>query len=128
MSHSTPPDGDVWPDLTGVRVDPSRVRIAPGIYEARSAQLEAFTAFRRRCLALYFDIYDGSFADGHVVGRVPMFFRLPPNGKRLAPSSKLARLFDLLQPRRRRLDRLPMNELRDKLWRVRVGDVTTSGG
>jgi hypothetical protein len=98
----------------------------PGPYEARSADLTTFTAFRRRSLVLYFDLYRGLAEHGIVLARVPMFFRLPSAGRPLRPTSKLARVFDLLAPRTRRLDRLPLETLRGKLWRVEVGDVRTS--
>ncbi len=83
-------------------------------------------AYRRRCLALLFDIYAEPFEAGIVLARIPMYFRLPAHGRRLSMSSKLMRLFALLGPLPRRLDRLPMNTLRHRLWRVEVGDVGVS--
>ena len=53
-----------------------------------------------------------------------MYFRLPEPGRPLSPTSKLARVFDLvLGPRKVRLDRLPMRHLKHKLFRVVVGTV-----
>lgn len=87
--------------------------------------LKTFSVFKRRCLMLHFDVYAGSFETGQILARLPMFFRLPPAGCPLRPTTKLARLFDLLSPRRTRRDRLPLDALRNKLWRVEVGDVRT---
>jgi len=124
MRPSLTDDAD-WPDLEGIQVEPSRDRILPGDYVARSVRLEPFIAFRRRSLAIWFDIYKGTFEQGEIIAHVPMYFRLPDKGGRLGPSSKLARTFDLIQPRTRRRDRLPMNVLRNRLWLVEVGDCVT---
>lgn len=125
QGQPTSQEQDAWPDLK-VPVAASLPRVAPGIYEARTVDVKSRTTFRRRCLVLYFDVYQGSFESGLILARLPMYFRLPVNGHRLWSTSKLARLFDLLDSRKIRMDRLPMNALRNKLWRVEVGDVTTS--
>lgn len=119
---SNAPDEGLWPDLRVVLEAP-RPRIAPGLYEARSVDLKTFSVFRRRCLALYFDVYEGEAVGGRVIARVPMYFRLPRLDRPLRSSSKLARVFQLVNPSARRRDRLPLNVLRSKLWRVEVGDV-----
>jgi hypothetical protein len=112
-----------WPDLK-VPAAPTLARIPPGSYEAVTVGLDAFSVFQRRALALWCDIYSGSALDGGtVLARIPAYFRLPQPGRPLSPSSKLCRLFDLVGPRPRRLDRLPMQKLRGKLFRVEVGDV-----
>lgn len=117
-------DHESWPDLS-VRAAPRPPRIKAGVYEARSVDLKSFTAYRRRCVSLHFDVYAPNFVDGTVLARLAMYCRLPASGHRLSPSSKLARLFDLVGYQGRR-DRLPMNLLRNKLWRVEVGDVRCS--
>lgn len=124
---SEPGPNDRWPDLK-IRVAPARPRIEAGVYVARTVGLEAFSAYKRKCVALFFDVYASAFEAGVILARVPMYFRLPPEGRRLSPSAKLVRLFDLLGPRPQRLDRLPLNSLRDKLWKVEVGDVSVGGG
>ena len=114
-----------WPELS-IRVSISRPRIRASVYTARSVSLEAIKIFRRHCLVLHFDVFDGDYSAGRVVARIPLYLRLPERGRPLAPSSKLARLFDLAGVQVARRDRLPMNALRNRLWRVEVGDVTTS--
>src|SRR5437879_13898339 len=81
---------DEWPDIE-VRVPPPLLRIEPGEYQAYSARLRKFSAYRRENLRLDFEIYKGEMTNGIELGRVPMFFRLPGN-KGLSPASKLARL------------------------------------
>jgi hypothetical protein len=110
---------DTWPDLK-IQVGPSLVRIEPGEYEARSADLTSFKAFRRRILRLDFDVFRGPASDGILVARLPYFMPVPE--RRLSQASKLFRLFLLLGVQPARSGRLPLNLLRAKLWRVEVGD------
>lgn len=109
---------DYWPDLR-IELAPRLLRIEPGDYQARSVAVHPFRAFKRRNLRLDFEIYEGEAANGVVLGRVPMFCPLPE--RRLSPSAKLARLFALLGVQLRG-DRLPLEKLRYRLWRVEVGD------
>lgn len=118
-------DREDWPDLE-IRTAAPRPRIHPGVYQATSATLEAITVFRARRLVLSFDVFEGDYSAGRVLARVPLFIRLPDKGRPLAPSSKLARLFNLAGASITRRDRLPMNTLRAHLWLIEVGDVTTS--
>jgi hypothetical protein len=97
------------------------------VYEAKTVDARSFIAFRQRRLVLTFALYAGTFAEGEAIGRVPMYCRLPPKGLRLARSSKLARLFDVAGFSLERRDRIPLARLQHKLFRVRVGDVETSG-
>jgi hypothetical protein len=116
-------DGHGWPDLP-IGVEEDLPRIHPGEYLARSVDVKTFVAFRRRCLAIRFEIMAGPLGAATVVARgVPMYFRLPPRGQRLGRTSKLVRMFALLGPLPARLDRLPMRTLQHRLWRVDVGDV-----
>lgn len=119
-----PEPGDEWEDLA-VRVPAPRPRIAPGVYEARSATLRKFTAFKRLNLEIGFDCFRGDAPHGVILARVPLFVRCPgPKG--LSPNSKLARLFYLLYHSQNppRWGRLPVSTLKHKLWRVLVGDAT----
>ena len=91
-------DEDDWPDLR-IEVRAVRPRIAPGTYLARTVDMRAFRAFRRRCLQLDFAILAGDVGSP-VIANLPMFFRLPPDDRKLPPanrqlggSAKLIRLF-----------------------------------
>lgn len=118
-------DSDDWPDLQ-IRTEARRPRIRPGVYQARSAALEAITIFRSRRLVLFFDVFEGEYSVGPVLARIPYYLRLPERGRALGQSSKLARLFGLARIPITRRDRLPMNALRAHIWLIEVGDVTTS--
>lgn len=120
-------DPEAWPDLK-ISASASFARIPPGRYQARTVELSSFSVFHRRALTLWCEIYHGdALSRGAVLARIPAYFRLPPVGRPLSPASKLARLFDLvLGPRPKRLDRLPMNKLRGKLFVVEVGDVVVT--
>ena len=127
-SRATPTDpiGE-WPDL-GIAAQPSFPRIPAGRYQARTADLRTFVAFRRRILRLDVDVFRGEALNGVVLARLPLFFRLPDHGRPLSPSSKLARLYDLIVgPRVLRHDRLHLRVLRGKLLLVEVNDVTKDG-
>lgn len=108
-----------WPDLK-ITTAPPLLRVKPGSYEARSVDLQSFTAFRRRILVVSFELYDGPAVNGIVLGQVPCYFSLPP--RRLSSASKLGRVFQLLGVRPR-ADRLPLRLLQHRLWRVVVADV-----
>lgn len=121
MSQADPQverDAGVWPDLK-LLTRPVFPRIPAGRYQARSVELIAFSAFKRRNLRLDFDIFVGDATAGQVIGRVPMFMPLPSH--RLSPTSRLARLFQLLGVPLRG-DRIPLNLLRHRLWVVEVAD------
>ena len=118
---------DDWRDLE-YPVGKSLPRVTPGIYLARTLDRKVIDCYKRSALVLSFDLFETDEPTSTVIARVPMFFRLPARqGRPLSPTSKLARLFDLvLGPRSYRLDRLPMNALRHKLFHVEVGDCRTS--
>ncbi len=97
-------------------------RIEPGVYEALSVSVRRRRAFKREYVEALFDIYEGLAIDGHVIGRLPGFFRL--TGK-LAPSSSLGRWIQLLGTHQRR-DRVSLRVLENKLWRVELRDVIVS--
>jgi hypothetical protein len=100
-------------------------RILPGTYEARSMTVRRRTAYRRTYLEVFFQVFDGPAVAGRVLGRVPAFFPLPAGGRELSPSAALTRWIQLLGVPSRR-DRVPLRTLENKLWRIEVGDVTTS--
>jgi len=100
-------------------------RIPAGLYEARSMTIRRRTAFKRTYLEAFFEVFDGPAVAGRILGRVPAFFPLPAGGRELAPSATLSRWLQLLGTPTRR-DRVPLRTLENKLWRVEVGDVTTS--
>ena len=60
---------DEWPDIE-VRVPPPLLRIEPGEYQAYSARLRKFSAYRRENLRLDFEIYKGEMTNGIELGRV----------------------------------------------------------
>ena len=117
-----------WPDSLNVPIEPSRPRIAPGVYVARSVRAEKFElrGWGRR-FVLWFDVFERDPLDSatRTLARVPAYFRLPI-GRPLRATSKLARVLDLVDRRSRRLDRIPLRVLRDRLWRVEVRDVVTT--
>jgi hypothetical protein len=100
-------------------------RIPPGTYEARSMTVRRRVAYKRTYLEAFFEVFDGPAVAVRVLGRVPAFFPLPAQGRELAPSAALSRWIQLLGTPSRR-DRVPLRTLENKLWRVEVGDVTTS--
>jgi hypothetical protein len=109
-----------WPDLAlAVAATPARIRA--GVYDGHSVTLHTFRAFGRRSLRIDFNIFEGGYERGVVIAKIPAFFRVPEGS--LASSSKLARLLDLVEPRARRQHRIKIDVLRDKLFRVEVGDV-----
>jgi hypothetical protein len=130
-----PPAEDLgeWPDLL-VSTPESPRRLPPGRYIARAVALDSFVVFERRALAVWCDVYpDGDATDliatlvsgatPPPLGRLPAYFRLPPRGRPLSRTSKLARVFDLMGRRPQRLDRLPINKLRRRVFMVQVDDV-----
>jgi hypothetical protein len=122
-------DEEAWPDLA-VPVEPSLPRLEPGDYVARSVSVDRFELHRwGRRLVVWFEIYSASpdRPGSTRLARLPSYFRLPDGRRALKPTAKLARLFDLLGPRPKRLDRLPLNQLRHRLWLVRVRDVQVCG-
>jgi len=116
----TGPQPDEWADIE-VRVPPPLPRIEPGRYQAFSARLVKFDAFGRTNLRLDFDVFQGPLEDGVVLGRVPMFLRLPGR-KGLSPTSKLARLLYVAGVQTNRWQKFSLAALRAKAWIVDVGD------
>jgi hypothetical protein len=78
--------------------------------------------FDRQQLRIGFTIFDGPVTDGAVLAHVEGFYPLPPSGRRLAPSSKLARVFQLLPGADGHSVSTAL--LRNRLWRVQVETVT----
>jgi hypothetical protein len=115
---------DDWRDDIVVKVAAPRPRLTPGSYEARSVSLTKFNAFNRLNIELGFDVYEGRAERGVVLARIPLYARLP-GARGLSANSKLARLFHLLHHGAAtppRWGRLPLSQLRHKLWRVIVAD------
>jgi hypothetical protein len=120
--HALPGGSQSEPWAEGeIRVPAPLPRFPAGVYQARSARLERFPAFERENLALWFELFQGEANRGIILGRVPMFLRLP--GKRgLSPRSRLAQLFYLIGVKPQRSSKLPLSVLRDKLWLIRIDD------
>src|SRR5262245_38320725 len=112
----------VW-EAVSVRVPPPRPRIPAGQYWAVSVTLETRQQFDRRIVEINFDVFEGDPGTSMVIARVPLFARLPPRGDRLSANSRLAVMLHMLgQVRGDRVRRESLDILRNKLWRVLVGD------
>jgi hypothetical protein len=108
-------------------VENPRPKIPPAVYEAVSTAVRRRRYHNRLFLEALFDIFDGPIVNGVVIARsVPGFFNLPNDGRRLGRSSRLARWIQLLGPGMRQ-DRVPVQTLTEKYWRVRVVTVDVDG-
>jgi hypothetical protein len=127
--HAPDRADDAWPDLA-ISLEPTPPRIDPGIYFARSIAYDRFELRRwGRRLVIAFEIYDRNpldDTDAAILATLRGYFRLPDGGRPLRPSSKLGRVYAILGTRPKRLDRIPLNVLRHRLWSVRVRDVLVS--
>jgi hypothetical protein len=132
MSVPLATGGPDWEREDRRRRDPGEVilaaphpRISPDRYEAFSTAVHRRWAHQREYVEVLFTIYAGPITQGQVLATgVPGFYRLPPKGRPLAPSSALARLISFVRSTGRR-DRFALRDLVRKAWRVEVVEVTT---
>src|SRR5262245_23606015 len=101
MDHRTPhrplrPRGD--DDDFPLVVAPPRPLIKTGDYEAKSVSVHQDRMYNRRVLRIRFRIFDGPATNGVIVADVDGFFPMGDDQKRPGPSSKIARLTQLLDP------------------------------
>jgi hypothetical protein len=113
-----------WADVA-YKIPAPLPHIPPAAYQARSVALKRRDAFKRSTLVLEFDVYRGDYMHNVVLAPLPMYVRLP-GAAGVSPHSKLARLFHVFyfggQTLPRWGSRLPLNVLKNKLWRVEVAD------
>lgn len=107
-----------------IAVAPPRPLIAPGVYEAKStyARLKRLRLWDRSYLEIGFMIFDGEYMNGAVLAHgVQGFFAVGDGKAAPGPSSKLARLSQLLDPGAKEIR---AEALKNKLFRVEVVTVS----
>ena len=121
MSRRRRGGGSFTPYEADFSLPPRRPRIEPGDYTARSVEMHWRFGFGRRSLELHFDIFQADYPSP-IIARLPLFLRVPEEGKDLPPSSALAKILYLLGQDGPRTTRGKYTVLIDKLWLVRVED------
>jgi hypothetical protein len=106
---------------------PPRPLIPPGIYTAKStaAYKDHLWTFDRYSLRLTFTVFAEPYEDGVVLTTgIEAFYSLGDGKRPPGPSSRIARLFALLDPSGATRSR-SASMLKNKLWRVQIATVET---
>src|SRR5262249_17814940 len=104
---------------------PPRPLLPPGIYTAKSTAVhrDHLWSFDRYSLRLTFTVFADPYEDGAVLATgIDAFYSLGDGKRPSGPSSRIARLFALLDPSGA-INIRSASVLKDKLWRVQIGTV-----